>query len=80
MKKGNTIRLTGLTVEVAEVTNDGRPVDALFRFDVPLEDPSLRWIVFKDMAYAPFTPPAIGETVQVEGPTFMDIARWYLRR
>jgi hypothetical protein len=78
MKKGDTIRLTGLTVEVAEVTNDGRPVDALFRFDVPLEDPSLRWIVFKDMAYVPFTPPAIGKTVQVKGPAFADIVRWFL--
>jgi len=78
MKKGDTIRLTGLTVEVAEVTNDGRPVDALFRFDVPLEDPSLRWIVFKGMAYVPFTPPAIGETVQVKGPAFADIVRWFL--
>jgi hypothetical protein len=78
MKKGDTIRLTGLTVEVAEVTNDGRPVDALFRFDVPLEDPSLRWVVFKDVAYVPFTPPAIGETVQVKGPAFADIVRWFL--
>ena len=78
MKKGDTIRLTGLTVEVTEVTNDGRPIEALFRFDVPLEDPSLRWVVFKDMAYIPFTPPAIGKTVQVEGPTFADIVRWFL--
>ena len=78
MKKGDTVRLTGLMVEVTGVTNDGRPKEVLFRFDVPLEDPSLRWIVFKDLAYVPFTPPAIGETISIDGPTFDDIVRWFL--
>ncbi len=78
MKKGDTVRLTGLMVEVTGVTNDGRPKEVLFHFDVPLEDPSLRWVVFKDLAYVPFTPPAIGETISIDGPTFKDIVRWFL--
>jgi hypothetical protein len=80
MRKGDTVQLTGLTIEVTEAATDGRPVEALFRFEVPLEDPSLRWIVFKDMAYVPFSPPGIGQTIEVEGPTFADIAHWFLSK
>jgi hypothetical protein len=32
-------------------------------FDVDLEDPSLRWLQWKNGAYAPFEPPAVGNTV-----------------
>ena len=39
---GQKVQLTGMTAEVTELTPDNRPAEVAFRFDVPLEDPSLR--------------------------------------
>jgi hypothetical protein len=80
MQAGQTVRLTGLEAQVVSATKEGRPKEVLFRFDVPLEDPSLRWVVFKDRTYAPFTPPPVGKTIHVNGPSFPDIVRWFLGR
>ena len=60
---GERIIYGGATVEVTEVTDDGRPIAVRVHFDVDLEDPSLRWLQWKNGAYAPFEPPAVGETV-----------------
>jgi hypothetical protein len=60
---GDRVELTGMTVEIMELTGDGRPAKAAFTFSVPLEDPSLRWLQYKDGSFVPFTPPAIGENV-----------------
>ena len=65
---GYTVELAAATVEVTALTEDGRPAEATFRFRVPLEDPSLRWLVQRGMRYEPFTPPAVGETVEVPAP------------
>ncbi len=65
MGLGWHIDLTGVRIEVTELTEDGRPAEATFRFDEPLRDPSLRWLQWKDGEYVPFTPPAVGETVEV---------------
>ncbi|MDD5063235.1 MAG: hypothetical protein PHQ35_00545 [Phycisphaerae bacterium] len=60
---GDRIKLTGMTVEILELTGDNRPAKAAFTFSVPLEDPSLRWLQYKDGSFVPFTPPAIGENM-----------------
>jgi hypothetical protein len=60
---GDRVELIGMTVEVIELTSDNRPAEAAFTFAVPLEDPSLRWLQYKDGSFIPFTPPAIGENV-----------------
>ncbi|HMH53437.1 MAG TPA: hypothetical protein VK548_24600, partial [Candidatus Acidoferrum sp.] len=66
LRLGQTIRLTGMAVQVGALSRDGRPLEARVRFDVPLEDPSLKWLRWSaDNAYVPFTPPAIGETVVI---------------
>jgi hypothetical protein len=57
------IELTGVTIEVMDLTADGRPAVVAFRFDARLEDPSLRWLQFKDQVWQPFTPPAVGQRV-----------------
>jgi hypothetical protein len=62
------IELTTATIEITELTKDGRPAEATFRFRVPLEDPSLRWLQVTSEGYKPFRPPAIGETVEVSMP------------
>lgn len=67
MTIGQQVRLTGMTVEVTALTRDGRPAEATFRFDVPLEDTSLRWLQWKGGAFMPFVPPPVGQSVTVEG-------------
>jgi len=64
---GDTVELTGMTVEVTELIADGRPAEAVFTFSVPLEDRSLRWLGYKDGRFVPFTPPPVGGTVILEG-------------
>jgi hypothetical protein len=63
---GDRVELTGMTVEIMELTGDGRPAEAAFIFAVPLEDPSLQWMQYKDGSFVPFTPPAIGENVVLQ--------------
>lgn len=60
---GDRVKLTGMTVEILELTNDNRPAKAAFTFLVPLEDPSLRWLQYKNGSFIPFIPPPIGQTV-----------------
>jgi hypothetical protein len=66
---GQRIELTGTTVEITAMTADGRPAEARFQFDVPLEDPSLYWMRWKTDRFVPFTPPGIGERVELEYDT-----------
>jgi hypothetical protein len=48
---------------VTALTADGRPAEARFRFDRPLDDPSLRWLRWEDGVYVRFEPPPVGEKV-----------------
>lgn len=65
MADGEHVRLSGLDVEVAARTPDGRPAEARFRFGVPLESPELVWLCFRRGRFVPFTPPAVGEEVEI---------------
>ncbi len=59
---GDEVALSDVRVRVSEVTADGRPAQAEFFFDVPLEDPSLLWMRWQRDALAPYSPPAVGES------------------
>jgi len=65
MHAGEQVVLTGMTATVTAVTRDGRPAEAEFRFAVPLEDASLRWLWWHDGEFRPFSLPAVGETMEV---------------
>jgi hypothetical protein len=67
---GDRVELTGMTVEITEMTGDGRPAEAAFTFTVPLEDPSLRWLQYKNGSFVPFTPPAIGGNLVLQSEKF----------
>jgi hypothetical protein len=58
---GEQVRLSGMTVTINSLTADGRPAEATFRFDVPLESPSLLWLCFRGGGFEPFTPPPVGQ-------------------
>jgi hypothetical protein len=59
---GFTARIPGMTAEVLATTDDGHPTAFSCTFDVPLEDPSLRFITWVGKGYVPFELPAVGET------------------
>ncbi len=68
MHVGQVVEVEGMTAEVVEITGSGEPREVLFRFDVPLEDASLRWVQWEDGVFVPFDPPPVGETVSLPAP------------
>lgn len=66
LEVGEVVRTAGMTAEVTRLTPDGRPFVVLFRFDVPLEGGSLRWLRYDNGEFVPFTPPSLGESVVLE--------------
>jgi len=71
MTIGQRIKLMGATIEITAVTDDGRPAEAAFAFAADLENPSYRWMQWKDGEYVPFVPPAVGETMALPGANAM---------
>jgi hypothetical protein len=65
-QRGQVIELPDLRVTVTELTDDGRPAEARFEFDGPLERPGLMWRRWVVDEYRPWRPPAIGETERFE--------------
>jgi len=63
---GQQVQLTGMTAEILSLTPDGRPAEVAFRFDVPLEDKSLRWMQWKGGAFVPFKPPPVAREITLE--------------
>ena len=63
MTLGDRVELTGMTAVVTALTDDLRPAEVAFRFDVPLEDPSLLWLCWTGRKYEPFIPPIVGQSV-----------------
>ncbi len=63
MTLGERVELTGMTAEVTALTDDRRPAEVAFHFDVPLEDSSLLWLCWTGRTYEPFVPPVVGATV-----------------
>lgn len=63
---GDRVVLDGWTVEVTGIAQ-GRPTVVGVRFDVPLEDPSLRWVVWRGDRFVPFSVPPVGRSVAIPG-------------
>lgn len=62
---GQRVALPGMEVEVTALTPDGRPAEATFRFDLPLESPSFVWLCYRHGRFEPFVPPAVGREVAI---------------
>jgi len=67
---GDRIELPRMSVEVVGVDNRGRPTEAVFRFDVSLDDFSLIWLHWnwKEQNFSPFKVPTIGQSAYLAGP------------
>jgi hypothetical protein len=65
LRAGEEIILPRMRCRVMSLTEDGRPAVVSFRFDCVLEDPSLRWIQWTGGTFVPFTPPAVGEQIEL---------------
>lgn len=63
---GARVALAGWSVEIAGVAHD-RPTVVRVRFDVPLDDASLRWVVWQGDRFVPFAVPAVGRSVAIAG-------------
>lgn len=66
MSVGERFELGGMTVEVLGLNEVGDPDELLYHFAAPLEDASLRWLQWKDGVYIPWTPPAVGNSEQMD--------------
>ena len=62
---GEQVKLTGMTVRIMSLTDDGRPSEAAFRFDERLESPSFVWLCFRRGGFEPFTVPDVGQEVEI---------------
>ena len=60
------VDLTGVGIQVVEMTDDGRPQQVEFTFERELEDDSLRWVRYVDGIYVPFEVPAVGERTRLD--------------
>ncbi len=67
---GDRVELPDFSIAVRSITPDARPLEIEVRFAVPLEDPSLRWLVWRDGAYRPFAPPAVGRALTLPAERF----------
>lgn len=54
---GDRVALQGLTIDVTRVTDDGRPLVAIFTFEKQLDSPDLCWVVWQDDHFVRFIPP-----------------------
>ena len=60
-----TIELSNLSIQVTELTPDGRPAEVSYGFNTPLENNEWLWLKWLDGEFVPFTPPATGEYVEL---------------
>ena len=63
---GQVITRPDYEVEILEVTEDGRPLVARFRFQEPLENPRYRWFAYLDGVLTEVGPPAVGQGLSLK--------------
>ena len=74
---GEVLRVDGFTATVLSITDDRRPQVIRFRFDVPLEDPSLVWYATGLERTEPCPPPTAGREVYL---AHADPLKWLLAK
>jgi hypothetical protein len=72
---GQEIRIEGFLVRIESCDAYGNATRVTFQFDVPLEDPSLSWIVWEKTGFVRYRPPSIGERETRPPIALMDISQ-----
>jgi hypothetical protein len=67
---GYRVTLSEVTIDVIDLTTDGRPAAIAARFRAPLEASSLRWVQWRDGRYQAWTPPAVGASADFQEAPF----------
>lgn len=62
---GEVFEMPDFTAEIREINAARDATTVAFHFERPLEDPSYRWLAWSAHRAVPWTPPAIGETVEL---------------
>jgi hypothetical protein len=73
LARGERVMLDGASVQVTELTPDGRPLQIVVSFERALDDPSLVWMRWQRAGYAPFVLPAVGKTVVLPKAAIFDL-------
>jgi hypothetical protein len=73
MHLGERVVLSGMTIEVSDLSTDARPLEILVHFAVGLEDSSLVWLRWEKHGYVPFHLPEVGETVILPAADMADV-------
>ena len=68
LASGEVISLTGVEIEILEMTPDGRPAAAEFRFAEPLGSERYLWMRWREGQWELTEPPAVGEAVTYRPP------------
>lgn len=62
---GEEVPVPGLTARIDEVDERGVPTTVTYRFEVPLDDASLRWVAWRNERFEEIGPPKPVETVHL---------------
>jgi hypothetical protein len=63
---GRAASLSNVAVDISALTLDGRPAEAVFHFQTPLDGPEWVWLSWGDHGYESFRIPAVGSTLRLE--------------
>jgi hypothetical protein len=74
LQVGDVVQIQGFSAHITALMPDGRPAEAVVRFDTALEHPSLRWFHWEGAGYKPFRLPAIGERVVLPPVDLLKVA------
>lgn len=64
-KLGEQVRLDGVSIEIAALTDDGRPLEIVAHFDHALHDPHLRFLRWQNRGYVRLELPQVGQTIEL---------------
>ncbi len=65
LKAGKEVTMEGLSVQVVNTDPTGLPIEAVFTFGRSIDDDSLVWLQWSNGSFHPFTPPAVGESIDI---------------
>jgi hypothetical protein len=73
MAVGQLVPLHELSIEITELTRDGRPAEILARFTHPLEDARYLLLFWEAGRFRAFIPPAVGASTSLPGVDFASL-------